>query len=97
LRVLREWRGKTQLYISHKTSIGRVIFPTWKADEERERPRLRRKSWTSSRFCLISSHRARWRPTLGGFRRRTPGPPPFSSMNSTPGRSTVRYECATGV
>ena len=23
LRVLREWRGKTQLYISHKTNIGR--------------------------------------------------------------------------
>jgi hypothetical protein len=22
LRVVREWRGKTQLYISHKTSIG---------------------------------------------------------------------------
>lgn len=22
LRVLREWRGKTQLYISHKTNIG---------------------------------------------------------------------------
>ena len=22
LRVLRKWRGKTQLYISHKTNIG---------------------------------------------------------------------------
>ena len=27
-----------------------------------------------------------WFLTLGGFRRRTPGPPPFSSMNSTPAR-----------
>ncbi len=25
--------------------------------------------------------------TLGDFRRRTPGPPPFSSMNSTPAAS----------
>ena len=27
---------------------------------------------------------------FGGFRRRTPGPPPFSSMNSTPGNSSAR-------
>jgi hypothetical protein len=27
---------------------------------------------------------------LGGFRSRTPGPPPFSSMNSTPAASSAR-------
>jgi len=31
-----------------------------------------------------------WFLTLGGFRRRTPGPPPFSSMNSTPAASSAR-------
>jgi hypothetical protein len=51
LRVLREWRGKTQLYISHKTSIGRVIFPTWKADEERERPVARLFAMSVQRGC----------------------------------------------
>ena len=40
LRALREWRGKTQLDISHKTKIGRVTFPTWKADGEREQLQL---------------------------------------------------------
>ena len=40
LRALREWRGKTQLDIAHKTKIGRVTFPTWKADGEREQLQL---------------------------------------------------------
>jgi hypothetical protein len=35
----------------------------------------------SHRFCF------------GGFRRRTPGPPPFSSMNSTPICSSARQLC----
>ncbi len=30
-----------------------------------------------------------WFLTLAGFRRRTPGPPPFSSMNSTPGQTSA--------
>jgi len=37
LRVLREWRGKTHLYISHKTNI---TFPTLRTDEGREQLQL---------------------------------------------------------
>ena len=40
LRVLREWRGKTQLYISQRQISDRVTFPTWKTDEEKEQPQL---------------------------------------------------------
>ena len=32
LRVLREWRDMTQLYLSSKTRLDRVISLTWKAD-----------------------------------------------------------------
>jgi len=35
---------------------------------------------------VAGSHRS----GFGGFRRRTPGPPPFSSMNSMPADSNVR-------
>jgi len=36
-----------------------------------------------------------WFLTLGGLRRRTPGPPPFSSMNSTPADSSACRSAAT--
>jgi len=39
-----------------------------------------------SRKRPVGSHRF----CFGGFRRRTPGPPPFSSMNSTPAFSNAR-------
>ena len=35
LRVLREWRDMTQLYLSSRLTSDRVISPTWKADAER--------------------------------------------------------------
>ncbi len=38
-----------------------------------------------------------WFLTLAGFRRRTPGPPPFSSMNSTPANSIASFENAGAV
>jgi hypothetical protein len=39
LRVLREWRGKTQLYISHKTNIGQGYISDLESwGEEREQP-----------------------------------------------------------
>jgi hypothetical protein len=35
LRVLREWREMTQLYLSFKTDIGQGYISAWKADGER--------------------------------------------------------------
>lgn len=40
LRVLREWRGKTQLHIAHKTNIGQGYISDLRADGEREQPQL---------------------------------------------------------
>ena len=39
LRALRQWRGKTQLYITRLASA-RVTFPTWKVVGEKEQPQL---------------------------------------------------------
>ena len=38
LRVLREWRGKTQLYISHKTSIGQGYISDLESGRRRGTP-----------------------------------------------------------
>jgi transcriptional regulator with XRE-family HTH domain len=36
LRVLREWRGKTQLYISHKTNIGQGYISDLESGRRKE-------------------------------------------------------------
>ena len=40
LRLIRKWRGKSQLYVSSKTDLGQVTFPIWKADGERVQPQF---------------------------------------------------------
>jgi toxin ParE1/3/4 len=59
-----------------------------------------RPAWDQESFCGLHVFRIRNRPCVGsvhffdfsfsGFRSRTPGPPPFSSMNSTPTSSNAR-------
>ncbi len=40
VRLLRKWRGKTQLYLAPRLTSDRVTFPTWKADGEKVQPQL---------------------------------------------------------
>ena len=40
LRVLREWRGKKDFYISHKTNIGQGYISDLESGRERGQPQL---------------------------------------------------------
>jgi hypothetical protein len=52
LRVLREWRGKTQLYVSHKTNIGQGYVSDMESGRRRGTATALKKSPTCSRFRL---------------------------------------------
>ena len=47
LRVLREWRGKTQLHISHKTNIGQGYI----SDLGKRTKKRNNRSFEKNRVC----------------------------------------------
>ena len=78
----------TRVFSSRKSKSGRFAEP----DAPRTPVRFRPWGWSSREIGFVFAKKSPARSQRCGFarfRRRTPGPPPFSSMNSTPGAKRV--------